>query len=53
MTEQRLTITTCNLCGQSFQLGDSLISVRKKRHEEFHTVPGVATNKVRGKVEWT
>jgi len=48
-----LAITTCNLCGQSFQLDDSLISVRKERHEEFHKVPGVATNKVRGKVEWT
>lgn len=47
-----LAITTCNLCGQSFQLDDSLISVRKERHEEFHKVPGVATNKVRGKVEW-
>jgi len=45
-------ITTCNLCGQRFQLADSLISVRKKRHEEFHKVLGVARNKVRGKVEW-
>ena len=47
-----LAITTCSLCGQSFQSDDQLISVRKKRHEEFHCGKGVAKNKVVGEVEW-
>lgn len=49
------TITTCNLCGQSFQLKDRLLSVRKKRHEDHHdpTKPHGSDNQTWGKVTWS
>ena len=32
-----LTKICCNLCPQCFDTHDSLIEIRKKRHEEFHS----------------
>lgn len=45
-------IRTCSLCGQSFDESDLLWSVRKARHEQYHTKSATTTNKIIDIVFW-
>jgi len=50
-----LTKVICNLCEQSFDSDDTVLELRKKRHEDHHdqTKSHGSYNQTWGKVNWS
>lgn len=50
-----MSLIKCNLCGMEFESDDESLTHRKRRHEEWHTIPtsnSASTNRIIDEVRW-
>ena len=50
-----MSLIKCNLCGMEYESDDESFNHRKRRHEEWHTIPtsnSASTNRIIDEVRW-